>query len=67
MLGPINVGTGNRRTADRYIPINASVSSPSNETPCFKSFRNLSRKIHFRVIEQIENQSFFEFNRAYFS
>lgn len=59
MAGPLDEN-GNRRTADRYIPINASVSSPApNETPCFKSFRNLSRSDNFRVIEQIENQSFF--------
>ena len=31
-----------------------------NQTPCYRSFKNLSRDPNFRVVEQVENQSFFD-------
>ena len=30
------------------------------QTPCFRSFRNLSRESDFRVVEHVKNQSFFD-------
>lgn len=60
MIGPINNGSGIRDYASRFIPRNKELVDPApNQTPCYKSFRNLSRDEDFRVVEQFENQSFF--------
>ena len=60
MMGPVALDSGNRNRAARIIPVNGGVDADApNQTPCFRSFRNLSRADTFRVVEQIENQSFF--------
>jgi hypothetical protein len=60
MMGPVALDSGNRNRAARIIPVNGGVDADApNQTPCFRSFRNLSRDDTFRVVEQIENQSFF--------
>ena len=61
MLGPINTASGVRDTDGRFIPRNQELTDPApNQTPCYRSFRNLSRDADFRVVEQLENQSFFD-------
>ena len=61
MIGPINPGSGIRDFAGRFIPRNQELTDPApNQTPCYRSFRNLSRDADFRVVEQLENQSFFD-------
>jgi len=60
MIGPINNASGIRDFSGRFIPRNQELTDPApNQTPCYKSFRNLSRDADFRVVEQLENQSFF--------
>jgi len=66
MMGPINTASGIRNYSERYIPRNGDkdgdgvADDPApNQTPCYKSFRNLTRATDFRVVEQLENQSFF--------
>tara|TARA_B110001452_G_scaffold252793_1_gene242937 strand:- start:70 stop:741 length:672 start_codon:yes stop_codon:yes gene_type:complete len=60
MIGPINNVSGIRDFSGRFIPRNQELTDPApNQTPCYKSFRNLSRDADFRVVEQLENQSFF--------
>ena len=66
MMGPINNASGIRDYAGRFIPRNGDkdgdgeTTDPApNQTPCYKSFRNLTRATDFRVVEQVENQSFF--------
>jgi len=60
MIGPINNASGIRDLSGRFIPRNQELTDPApNQTPCYKSFRNLSRDADFRVVEQLENQSFF--------
>ncbi len=62
MLGPINVGTGNRDYDRRIFPTNQPLSEDNlldEDTPCYKSFRNLSRgDDSFRVVEHVKEQSF---------
>jgi len=61
MLGPINTASGVRDTDGRFIPRNQELTDPApNQTPCYKSFRNLTRAADFRVIEQVENQNFYD-------
>ena len=64
MLGPINVGTGNRNYDARTFPTNQSLSEDNildQSTPCYRSFRNLSRGDDtFRVVEHVKEQSFFD-------
>ena len=61
MIGPINNASGIRDLSGRFIPRNQELTDPApNQTPCYKSFRNLSRDADFRVVEQLENQSFFD-------
>jgi len=61
MIGPINPASGIRDHAARFIPRNQELTDPApNQTPCYRSFRNLSRDADFRVVEQLENQSFFD-------
>ena len=58
MMGPIGTG-GDRDQSRREIPRNAEASDPGpTQTPCFKSFKNLSRDADFRVTEHIQDQSF---------
>tara|TARA_B110001450_G_scaffold212951_1_gene205149 strand:- start:90 stop:761 length:672 start_codon:yes stop_codon:yes gene_type:complete len=60
MIGPINNASGIRDFSGRFIPRNQELTDPApNQTPCYRSFRNLSRDVNFRVVEQLENQSFF--------
>ena len=60
MMGPVGAG-GQRDQTLREIPRNAEASDPGpNQTPCYRSFKNLSRDANFRVVEQVENQSFFD-------
>ena len=60
MIGPINNVSGIRDFSGRFIPRNQELTDPApNQTPCYRSFRNLSRDVNFRVVEQLENQSFF--------
>lgn len=61
MIGPINNVSGIRDFSGRFIPRNQELTDPApNQTPCYRSFRNLSRDADFRVVEQLENQSFFD-------
>ncbi len=67
MIGPINSTDGFRDLEGRYIPRNGDsdgdgvLNDPAPEqTPCFRSFRNLSRDNDFRVVEHVKNQSFFD-------
>ena len=61
MKGPINPASGVRDVAGRFIPRNKElIDDAPNQTPCYRSFRNLSRDTNFRVVEQLENQSFFD-------
>ena len=67
MIGPINTTEGTRDLEGRYIPRNGDsdgdgvANDPAPEqTPCFRSFRNLSRESDFRVVEHVKNQSFFD-------
>ena len=60
MIGPINTGTGNRDRDSRFIPRNADSSEPApTQTPCYLSFRNLSRDSAFRLVEHVQDQSFY--------
>jgi len=66
-IGPINTTEGTRDLEGRYIPRNGDsdgdgvANDPAPEqTPCFRSFRNLSRESDFRVVEHVKNQSFFD-------
>ena len=67
MIGPINTTEGTRDLEGRYIPRNGDsdgdgvANDPAPEqTPCFRSFRNLSRETDFRVVEHVKNQRFFD-------
>ena len=67
MIGPINTTEGTRDLEGRYIPRNGDsdgdgvANDPAPEqTPCFRSFRNLSRESDFRVVEHVKNQRFFD-------
>ena len=74
MLGPINTASGIRDYDGRYIPRNGdkdgdgvSDDPAPNQTPCYKSFRNLTRAADFRVIEQVENQNFYDLIQPIFT
>ena len=65
MIGPINTVEGTRDYDARYIPRNGDsdgdgiTDDPAPEqTPCYRSFRNLSRDGDVRVVEHVKNQSF---------
>ena len=67
MVGPIDVTSGNRDYDGRYIPRNGDADGDGTaddpaptQTPCYLSFRNLSRDATFRVVEHIRNQSFLD-------
>jgi len=66
MMGPINTASGTRDRGARFIPRNGDSDGDGvtdddapNQTPCYRSFRNLTREADFRVVEQVENQSFY--------
>ena len=68
MIGPINPASGIRDHAARFIPRNQELTDPApNQTPCYKSFRNLTRAADFRVIEQVENQNFYDLIQPIFT
>jgi len=67
MLGPINAG--GTRSDDREIPRNLDLedkdgnkieANKPDKTPCYLSFRNLSRDENFRYVEHVKDQSFFD-------
>ena len=67
MIGPINTAEGTRDIEGRYIPRNGDSDNDGvdndpapEQTPCFRSFRNLSREGDLRVVEHVKNQSFFD-------
>ena len=63
MLGPINVGTGNRNYNTRTPPRNQSAAGDNlldQDSPCYRSFRKLSREDTFRGVEHVKEQSFCE-------
>ena len=64
MLGPINVGTGNRDYDGRIFPQNQLLTEDNlldQTTPCYRSFRNLSRNDDsFRAVEHVREQSFLD-------
>ena len=72
MMGPLD-SSGVRQREQRFIPRNGDsnndgVDDPAPvQTPCYKSFRNLSREASFRVVEQLQDQSFFDLIAPIFS
>ncbi len=61
MLGPID-NNGDRNRNNKFVPINVS-TIPDDEddmTPCYRSFRNLSRDENFQLVEHVQDQSFFD-------
>tara|TARA_Y100000992_G_scaffold106914_1_gene69618 strand:+ start:2640 stop:3323 length:684 start_codon:yes stop_codon:yes gene_type:complete len=63
MLGPIRVDTGGRDYDGRIYPTNQLSTEPNlldQDTPCYKSFRNLSRDSNFRAVEHVREQSFLD-------
>ena len=74
-MGPIDItdSNGNRLREQRYIPRNGDgnndgVDDPAPvQTPCYKSFRNLSREASFRVVEQLQDQNFYDLIAPIFS
>tara|TARA_B100000963_G_scaffold99014_1_gene85541 strand:+ start:2463 stop:3155 length:693 start_codon:yes stop_codon:yes gene_type:complete len=61
MLGPQD-NNGDRNRNDKFVPINIS-NIPDDEddmTPCYRSFRNLSRDENFQLVEHVKDQSFFD-------
>ena len=61
MLGPMD-NNGNRQRGNKFIPVNIS-TIPENQndmTPCYRSFRNLSRERGFQLVEHVRDQSFFD-------
>ena len=76
MMGPVDItdSNGNRLREQRYIPRNGDsnndgvVDDPAPvQTPCYKSFRNLSREASFRVVEQLQDQNFYDLIAPIFS
>ena len=63
MLGPIRVDTGGWDYDGRIYPTNQLSTEPNlldQDTPCYKSFRNLSRDSNFRAVEHVREQSFLD-------
>tara|TARA_Y100001935_G_scaffold254928_1_gene265683 strand:- start:735 stop:1427 length:693 start_codon:yes stop_codon:yes gene_type:complete len=61
MRGPMN-DKKERQRNDKFIPINI-LDIPDDEdnmTPCYRSFRNLSRDQDFQLVEHVKDQSFFD-------
>ena len=73
MMGPVD-STGVRQRAQRYVPRNGDINNDGTaddaapeQTPCYRSFRNLSRESSFQVVEQLQNQSFYDLIAPIFS
>ena len=73
MMGPLD-SSGVRQRAQRYVPRNGDTNNDGvadddapEHTPCYKSFRNLSRESSFQVVEQLQDQSFYELIAPIFS
>ena len=63
MMGPmLDTNPPSRNEDIRSIPTNVSddISNLDQTTPCYKSFRNLSRADDFEVVEHIQDVSFFD-------
>ena len=73
MMGPVD-SSGVRQRAQRYVPRNGDTNNDGTaddaapeQTPCYRSFRNLSRESSFQVVEQLQNQSFYDLIAPIFS
>ncbi len=73
MMGPVD-SSGVRQRAQRYIPRNGDINNDGvadddapEQTPCYRSFRNLSREASFQVVEQLQDQSFYDLIAPIFS
>ena len=72
MMGPLD-SSGVRQREQRFIPRNGDsnndgVDDPAPvQTPCYKSFRNLSRESSFQVVAQLQDQSFYDLIAPIFS
>ena len=73
MMGPVD-SSGVRLRAQRYVPRNGDINNDGTaddaapeQTPCYRSFRNLSRESSFQVVEQLQDQSFYELIAPIFS
>lgn len=73
MMGPVD-SSGVRQRAQRYVPRNGDINNDGTaddaapeQTPCYRSFRNLSRESSFQVVEQLQNQSFYDLIAPIFS
>ena len=73
MMGPVD-STGVRQRAQRYVPRNGDINNDGTaddaapeQTPCYRSFRNLSRESSFQVVEQLQDQSFYDLIAPIFS
>lgn len=62
ILGPLNVANGVRDTTPgtKTLPTNVLTLDTDNLTPCYRSFRNLSRDEGFRYVEHVRSQSFLD-------
>ena len=72
MMGPVD-SSGVRQREQRFIPRNGDINNDGvddaapEQTPCYKSFRNLSREASFQVVEQLQDQSFYDLIAPIFS
>ena len=73
MMGPVD-SSGVRQRAQRYVPRNGDINNDGTaddaapeQTPCYRSFRNLSRESSFQVVEQLQDQSFYDLSAPIFS
>ena len=73
MMGPLD-SSGVRQRAQRYVPRNGDINNDGTaddaapeQTPCYRSFRNLSRESSFQVVEQLQDQSFYDLIAPIFS
>ena len=73
MMGPVD-SSGVRQRAQRYVPRNGDINNDGTaddaapeQTPCYRSFRNLSRESSFQVVEQLQDQSFYDLIAPIFS
>ena len=62
ILGPLNIANGNRNThpGPKQLPINQLTLDTDNLTPCYKSFRNLSRSENFKYVEHVKSKKFLD-------
>ena len=73
MMGPVD-SSGVRQRAQRYVPRNGDINNDGTaddaapeQRPCYRSFRNLSRESSFQVVEQLQDQSFYDLIAPIFS